>query len=169
MKKFLSILMLLMMSLTLLVVPAFAEEEVAEEGGEEEYYGQEFQLKNSSGAQIAALFIAPSEEEDNWGESYLAEPFAPDTIISVAFDVEITEGSLWNIRCDDGNGNFVDFKGIDLTAVKGIELSVTDGKPTATTFPEAFEAADEAGAEEGEEEAAEEGAEEGEEEAPAAE
>lgn len=83
---------------------------------------QDFTLVNQSASNICYVYISSSDNED-WGSDVLGadECMAPGESMHVTFDA----GSqpMWDLRVEDENGNYEDYRGFNLNEISTININ----------------------------------------------
>ena len=91
---------------------------------------QDFTLHNETGVEIHRLFVAP-HDSDEWEEDVLGRDTLPDGE-SVHITFSRKEQSVkWDLRIEDGAGNFIEWENFDLLKISDITLYYKNGNPTA--------------------------------------
>ncbi len=91
-----------------------------------------FTLVNSTGVEIHALYITPSDAKD-WQEDILGKDTLPD---SDRTEITFSRGEkapLWDLRIEDAQGNFIEWDDLNLLGLKRVTLLYKNGTPTAET------------------------------------
>lgn len=94
--------------------------------------GKGFLLVNSTGVEIHALYITPSDSKD-WQDDILGRDTLPD---GDRTDIKFERGekaAKWDLRIEDEKGGFVEWHDLNLLELKRVTLLYKNGQPTAET------------------------------------
>lgn len=82
---------------------------------------QDFTLVNGSASNICYVYISP-QSSNQWEEDILGadECLAPGESIDIEFDAG--NQAIWDLRVEDENGNYEDYRGFDLNKISEIVL-----------------------------------------------
>lgn len=83
---------------------------------------QDFTLVNGSASNVCFVYISPGDSDD-WGSDVLGaeECMAPGESIDVSFDAG--SQAIWDLRVEDENGNYEDYRGFNLNEISTIQLN----------------------------------------------
>lgn len=92
--------------------------------------GKGFTLVNSTGVDIHALYIAPSDSKD-WQDDVLGRDTLPD---GERTEITFTRGekaATWDMRIENDKGGYVEWHDLKLLELKRVTLFYKNGEPTA--------------------------------------
>ena len=83
---------------------------------------QDFTLVNGSGSNICYVYISASNNE-NWDSDVLGaeECMAPGESMAVSFNAG--DQPMWDLRVEDENGNYEDYRGFNLNEISTITIN----------------------------------------------
>ena len=93
---------------------------------------QDFTVVNKTGVEIHELYVSP-HSADNWQEDVLGADTLP-----TGKSVEITfspkeRAKLWDLKVVDGEGNSIEWTGLNLLEISEVTLFYKNGKAWAET------------------------------------
>lgn len=95
----------------------------------------DFTLVNLTGSTLHAIYVSPHDSA-GWGENLLGQDFLLDgENVRIRFSPE-ERTALWDLRVEDKDGNYSEWKGLDLREISKLTLRVGGGKDVMTAEAE---------------------------------
>ena len=93
---------------------------------------QDFTLVNKTGVEIHELYVLPHSADD-WQEDVLGQDtLAPGQSVHIKFSPK-EKAKLWDLKVVDGEGNGIEWEGLNLLEISEVTLHYKDGKAWAET------------------------------------
>ena len=92
---------------------------------------QDFSVVNKTGVEINALYVSPGDKSD-WGEDILGQDTLADGgTCNITFSPK-EKSELWDLRIEDGDGNSIEWTGLNLMEISKVTLHYNAEKGEAT-------------------------------------
>ncbi len=90
----------------------------------------DFTLINSTGVNIASVYIAPHDSED-WGDDVMKNDILRDgETVEIRFHPK-DDATIWDLRIEDKDGESVEWESLDLSKISKLKLKIVKGKAIA--------------------------------------